>query len=150
MSISRPHEQFTGSCFQHGGIRGPAIQTPPASYLWNRPAPSGTVFNDVFDPRGSMEMANALAEKVGKQRLYQSPWLNNPTLGKQFSAGHPPAVPKHSMQPTNMDLADIPFPSPVADPAYRERLFVQPFFRPVPYATNADLYGPSYLNTMVA
>lgn len=150
MAVPRTHSQFTGSGFQQSGTHGPVLQTPAACPLYKRPAAFGIVFQDTYTPQPSWQLGQKLAHDWGKERLYTSPWLNNPTYGKMAAAGNKPGAPKHSLQPADLSLGDIPFPHPTADPVYRQKLFVDPFFRPVPYATNAQLYGPNYVNTMVA
>ena len=148
--ILRTHSQFTGSGSQHVNTQGPVLQTPPACPLFNRPAYFGTVYQDSYTPQPGWELGQKLAATTGKQRVHMSPWLNNPVYGKMAAAGNKPGAPKHSLPDADLGMKDIPFPHLTADPVYRQRLFVDPFFRPVPYATNAQLYGPNYLNTMVA
>lgn len=97
-----------------------------------------------------MNMSTELAESWAKSRLYRSPWLNNPTYGKQSATANPPAVPKIGPAADDMALADVPFGHPVAEQLYRDRLFVDSHIRSSPYATNAQLYGPTYVNTMAA
>lgn len=76
--------------------------------------------------------------------------MNNPTYGKQAATANPPAVPKMGPPADNMALSDVPFGHPVADQLYRDRLFVDSHITSAPYATSAQLYGPTYVNTMVA